>query len=702
MSYEGHRERQGDKQRQQSRSGRDIGPVPAIGNVSRRARCRSSLRRFCEVYNPEAFSLAWSEDHLRAIARLEEAATRGALYAFAMPRGSGKSTLSRMAALWALSYRHCRYVFTIGANLSKAREAMEAVKTWVRFLPLYVADFPEITHPVLKLAGIAQRAVGQLSEGAPTLIEWSQDRVILPTVKPPANWPKSWKLRGDGYVPTSGAALSAAGLTSDGIRGSLLTLSTGETIRPDLVLLDDPQTPESAVSPAQNAKRERLISADVLGMAGPGRSISAVMPCTVIAPNDMVDRILSRTLHPLWRGERTKLLSRMPESLAHWDAYLDEYRRCAQLEPPDFDESNAYYRAHQVEIETGSEASWPERKLPWEVSAIQHAIHLYARGPEAFFSEYQNAPRPPAQAVEGLTSDQITAKVARTPRGEVPLECQYLTAGIDIQGDLLYWLVAAWSPDFTGRVIDYGAFPDQNRPYFTLGDARPTLGDLYPSAGPEGAIYAGLAALAEQVLARPWRRQDGAEMRVGRALVDANWGSMTDLIYQFCRESAYASVLTPSHGRYVGISSKPLGEYRRSPGDQTGLNWRMPAVQGRRAVRHCLFDSNWWKTFVHARLAVAIGDRGSLTLWGERPDQHRCLADHLTAETSSEMAGRGRTVREWKLRPERPDNHWLDCLVQSAVAASILGAALPSLGGAAQPPRLTYREFLARRSRSNG
>ena len=37
---------------------------------------------------------------------------------------------------------------------------------------------------------------------------------------------------------------------------------------------------------------------------------------------------------------------------------------------------------------------------------------------------------------------------------------------------------------------------------------------------------------------------------------------------------------------------------------------------------------------------------------------------------------RDRTVDEWKLRPTRPDNHWLDCLVGCAVAASIQGAAL--------------------------
>jgi hypothetical protein len=52
----------------------------------------------------------------------------------------------------------------------------------------------------------------------------------------------------DGMVPTSGSVVGVSGLTGEGIRGSLKTLTTGEMVRPDFVLIDDPQTPESARS----------------------------------------------------------------------------------------------------------------------------------------------------------------------------------------------------------------------------------------------------------------------------------------------------------------------------------------------------------------------------------------------------------------------------------------------------------------------
>jgi hypothetical protein len=132
----------------------------------------------------------------------------------------------------------------------------------------------------------------------------------------------------------------------------------------------------------------------------------------------------------------------------------------------------------------------------------------------------------------------------------------------------------------------------------------------------------------------------------------------------------------PSHGRYVGASSIPFAEYKRKRGERVGLNWRIPIVAGKRAVRHVLFDSNYWKSFIQARLAVPTGDPGCLSLYGRTPEIHRLLADHLCAEYRVQTQGRGRTVDEWKLRLSGSDNHWLDCLAGAAVAASMQGVVL--------------------------
>jgi hypothetical protein len=111
----------------------------------------------------------------------------------------------------------------------------------------------------------------------------------------------------------------------------------------------------------------------------------------------------------------------------------------------------------------------------------------------------------------------------------------------------------------------------------------------------------------------------------------------------------------------------------------------IPNVRGKRAIRHALFDANYWKSFIHARLSVAMGDRGCLSLNGRDPNLHTLLAEHLSSEYRVKTEGRGRKVDEWKLRPEASDNHWLDGIVGAAVAASILGASLPVIGEAGKP-----------------
>src|SRR5262245_66546986 len=140
--------------------------------------------------------------------------------------------------------------------------------------------------------------------------------------------------------------------------------------------------------------------------------------------------------------------------------------------------------------------------------------------------------RCPAQTMadDELTADQIAAKLNRRQRGAVPIACTHLTMFIDVQANLLYFVVVAWEENFTGSVIDYGTYPDQQRPYFTLRDARHTLALATKAAGVEGAIYAGLDKLTNDYLGRGWKRDDGALLRIERCLIDANWGDRKSVV----------------------------------------------------------------------------------------------------------------------------------------------------------------------------
>jgi hypothetical protein len=662
--YAAHKDRARQRNLELSLSGRDIGERPAVVNAERKARAEHDFRFFCEQYLSQTIRLPWSPDHLKVIAKIERAVLEGGLFAMAMPRGSGKTSICETACLWALVCGHREFVALIGSDEDHAENMLDSIKVELETNDLLLDDFPEICFAIRALEGIHQRAAGQLYQGKPTHIGWTAKEVVLPTIS---------------GSRASGSIIRVAGITGR-IRGMKHTRADGSSVRPALVLIDDPQTDESARSPSQCAARERILAGAILGLAGPGRKIAGLMALTVVRPEDLADRILDRDQHPQWLGERTKMIYAFPSNDALWARYADLWR-AGLREDRGTGEATEFYREHREQMDAGAVVAWPERHHPDELSAIQHAMNLRLdRGDAAFWAEYQNEPLPGVQADdELLTVEQIMAKTNGQPRGEVPLAATNATMFVDVQAKALFWLAAAWEDDFTGCVIDYGTEPDQRAEYFTLRDIRKTLTSAAPRAGLEGALYAGLERLTERTLGREWQREDGTTVRIDRCLIDANWGQSTNVVYQFCRQSRHAGLLLPSHGRYVGASSIPLADYQRRPGDRVGLNWRLPGTAGRRSVRHVIFDTNFWKSLLHARLAVSMGDPGCLSLFGQKPERHRLLAEHLTAEYRVRTQGRGRTVDEWKLRADGRDNHWLDCLVGSAVAGSIQGATLPGM-----------------------
>lgn len=660
--------------------GRDVGELPPVVNLPRRRRCRKSLRLFCQTYNPDAFHLKWGPNHLRAIDRIEESVSAGALFALAMPRGEGKTTICRHAVLWAASYGLVKYVVLIGATQDRAEQGLDAIKIWARYLPVYIEDFPEIGLPANAIGGMANRAGGQLCQGEYTRIQWTKQKLVLPMMPAPPNLKTK-----NGRSPSSGVIVTACGLTADGIRGSLHTRGDGAQVRPDFVLLDDPQTDESAASPTQNDTREGLIAGAVLGMAGPGERISAVMPCTIIRPDDMASRLLNRETHPLWRGERTRMLESLPSDMDAWNAYFEVYSRCRTKEPPDLREVNTYYRRHRRKLDAGATATWPQRKKPDEVSAIQSAMNLYCeRGREAFMANYQNDPVELVLGVGDLKAKQVRNKLDGRDPGDVPTACEHLTAMIDVHDDLLYYVVCGFEPTFTGYVVDYAAYPRQGRTYYALRDASPTLRKVAPAEArsKQAAIVAGITTLAGELLDRSWVREDGTQLQLGKLLIDA--GYLPKIVRLGIRTLRQPGRVLASLGRGISASNRPLAEWTYEPGDRKGPYWGLFRDKEKKGGRTAIFDANWWKSHVRDGFVAPLGDPGCISLAGAKPQAHRMLADHCAAEYPVPTEGQGRKLEEWKLSPAKPDNHFWDCLVGCAVGASVLGCRLP---GASEPVR---------------
>lgn len=659
---------------------RDIGPLRDCVDAARRDSCERDFRLFCETYLAGTFPLKWSPDHLAVIALIEKAVLNGELFAFAMARGSGKTSLCEAACIWALVYAHRKFIVLIGSDADAACGMLSTIRAELESNDLLDEDFPEVCQPIRALEGIAHRANGQVLDGERTVITWNTDETVLPVVR--------------GYE-TSGSIVKVCGITGR-IRGLAHKTHDGRKLRPDLVIVDDPQTDESANSQQQCATREAVLNGAILGLAGPGKKIAGFMPCTVIRPGDLADTILDRKKYPLWQGKRFRLLAKFPTNMKLWEEYAEIRQRLLEAEMP-LQEATDFYLANRAAMDEGADIAWEERKTDEEVSAIQHAMHLYFRNPSAFMSEYNNDPQ--AKLLDGeadpLVVADILRKLVRREQMVCPIWATRLTAFIDVGQEVLYYAVVAWDDKFNGHICDFGTYPDQRVEYFRARDVRKKLSELLPNQSPEAVITEGLRRCVQMLVQRKYQREDNIQVNIDKIGIDANW--KTDTIYEFCKVSEYSSLLIPS--QTVGITARmtPITYQQPKPGERVGLHWRMPLGGGKRAIRSMRWDTNFWKTFVKDRFKTPAGGSGSLSVFGDDPNKlrTRLFADHMTAEYFTRTAGQGREVEEWEIRPERFDNHWWDCVVGASVLASIQGVSLPEVAASLsrQRERLTLSEI---------
>ena len=327
-NYNNRKARAAARDRAESAAGKDIGELPAVRDPKRRKRCERDLLRYLLTYFKESFPLDFSTDQLDFITAIQEAVLSGGSRAQAMPRGSGKTTIILAACCWAIAYGHRRFVVLVGSEQDAADELCDDVRVIWETNDKLFDDFPEVAGPIRALEGVVNRAKAQTCNGRQTFMRWSGAKLTFPSIWVPANDVRA--RRGaepneHGMVPTaaSAAIIRGRGLLAR-LRGLKGTTPTGETIRPDLVLVEDFQTDASAKSETQCATRERTIAGAVLGLAGPGKRIAAFATCTVIRLGDAADRILNHKLYPKWRGRRCKLVNAWPTgevATKHWAKY---------------------------------------------------------------------------------------------------------------------------------------------------------------------------------------------------------------------------------------------------------------------------------------------------------------------------------------------------------------------------------------------
>ena len=216
-------------------------------DVQRRLANSADIYAFLSCYFPDVFWGDWTDQRREMVAAILNAARYGGDQAIAAPRGEGKTSIVQCVTIYCVMHGILSFPLIAAATGPNAEQILANIKYQLERNQALADDYPEICDPILALDGTAQRGATQTANGKRTFLKWAQDYIVLPTVRVPDHWDP--RLRPGQPSLGSGAVITTRGLDS-AIRGVLVG-----TKRPDLVIIDDPETRDSARSGVQTDLR---------------------------------------------------------------------------------------------------------------------------------------------------------------------------------------------------------------------------------------------------------------------------------------------------------------------------------------------------------------------------------------------------------------------------------------------------------------
>lgn len=629
-----------------------------------REKWRHDLAGFMKNVMPNSCPLEFSKWHLSMIEKMQGIILNGGKTADALPRGSGKTTISTGAFIWAILYGHLRYGAVIGNEGDAAKAILESVK-----IELWLGEgigkyWPKLQEYIQRGDGQSQKYRHLLnSDQSPPLIKWGIEQIRLPSTP---------KEEGDEW---SGAILHACGITGR-IRGMFMKMDDGTILRPDFVLIDDPQTRESAKSETQIDDRESTITGDIGGLGGPGKTVATFMAMTVIYPNDLACRFLDAKKHPSWKARKVPMLITWPdEKEGLWEEY-NIIRKTAQLEDKGREEPDDFYRLHKDEMDAGAEVYWEERKFPEDISALQHAMNLYFDDPSAFLAEFQNEPIEHTGGAPYILEPTDVMKATNgLPRLEAPEDALIISSFTDINYSGLNTVVMASTNNAVCYIIDYLTYPGNGKVLYK----RPERGQKIEAAE-QLAIASGLSAHIPHVAAQRYKCGDRT---LSPELILIDCGFNMDLVFRWCRQNRHrvGARLYPSAGR--GFSKYRLTNMVGTPGD----NFHVADWQKRGRV--LIHNADQWRMRTQKGFLMPPGTPGSISIYGANGIEHNRFAKEVCCESLKEyieMSEGGNEYFLWKKQPGI-SNDLGDATVGARVGVAWLGASVTGLGAVPSGPQ---------------
>lgn len=662
-----------ERRRQKTLESQEIGPLPAIANPDRRAACKYNLELYIYTYhrasliNDRGVYLGLSPYQKEMVKAFQDVILNGGKKARSVRRGGLKSTLARIAAEWAVLNGHRKFPVLVGATDDKSEEHRDNLLDSMKSSPKLREDFPELGPLMMKRANPKKQLV---LDGKPLDVTAKDSRgaILLPEIE---------------GVESSEARIAPYSMASTDVSGLSFVDEKGRTIRPDLLLFDDVQTPQSAKSFSLTSKRENSICTTFMGLAGLGATIAAIMVCTVREANDLTVRFCDRKLHPDWDGQVFPVLIHEPKDKQHWAIYGQKLREGATPEEG-FALASAYYVTHRAEMDEGGVVAWELDKEEGYVSALQWCMTVSILQPDYFRCEMQQKGAAPASGAVQLVAEDLVKRLSGVDRGDVPPQASYLTAFVDSSDHVLWWMVCGWQKDFTGWVVDYGTWPDQGRQQFYKSDLQRMLEHELAGASWEEAFVNAHNKLDEFLLGRSWPVVGGPSREIDLLLKDWSDGGQKRLIESQVNASPYKARIRPSKGFAPKPGKKPVHLYGDAKLDRhTGSHWVERRTEQPFSIQ---FDANVFKNNVARRLRTIVGAPSALLLPGGDEAALGLLAEHLTAEVAKPLIYDGTPGIVYEQLPGR-DNDWFDTLVGCAVGASVLGCCVPGETQIVKPER---------------
>lgn len=642
--------------------------VPPCKDAAQRALLERDVFEWLRFYFADIFTYEFTSQQREMITAIRDALLVGGDQAIAASRGEGKTTLAECVLVYCVLTGAVRFAVLFSATGELATKSLDTIKGHIADNETLCDYYPEVCVPVRALENTPQRANYQRVVGR---------RHDTGEPYGPVQTQFSWCGREVQFPRVPGSTCSGAVIATRGLDAAVRGLKVGN-MRPDLAVIDDPDTAETVNSEEQAAKLEDKIERAIAGLAGQRRGIARVMLTTIQKPKCVSAKFTDRTQKPSWSGRRFKFLPSMPDRMDLWDEFVT-MQRADWVADPNTTKAREFYVAHRAEMEAGAVVANPHRYVAGELSALEHFFIKVARSDwPAVLTEYQNDPPEELGPVEsGITAHRICKQLSGYQRGVIPEGCVFLTMGCDVGKWYLHWVVRAWKADGTGYTIDYGEKA-------VYGVTRNT------DDGLDMALHRAIVSLLEERDQSEYQ-QDGERKTIDLVLIDGRY--RTDAVYATVQPLYPKVRAVMGHGRShgcVGTQYRPvLTVTQRSRPLGVGCDERVQQCgSGYLWVTNA--DADQWKAWEHDRWMSDPTKPGAMFLFGENGKDprglsgdevtHQQYAKHICGEVEVEESDNGLLRRYWKKKNE---NHWLDASYYADVAAHILGvkvtAALPAV-----------------------